>query len=87
MGGVLRGQAKPVEAIEHYRRAIELNPRLPRAHLNLGITLEMTGDLDGAERHYREAMRLQPEGEMADEIRRRLALLRRGRPSGAPPQP
>ena len=36
-------------------------PDFPDTHLNLGITLELKGDLDGAIAEYRQALRLKPD--------------------------
>lgn len=43
------------EAVEKYRAAIELNPRHPSAHLNLGMTLSQLGRLSEAEEAFEEA--------------------------------
>lgn len=49
------------EAREAYRRALELVPDHPDAHLNLGRLFHEAGDLAGAERHYREAAAQRPD--------------------------
>ena len=51
----------PGEALEAYRRALELDPRLAEAHVNLGRQLHLTGERGRAEPHYREAVRLSPD--------------------------
>ena len=43
-----------------YRRALEKTPDYAEAALNLGVSLQETGDLDGAMRAYAEAYRLRP---------------------------
>jgi predicted O-linked N-acetylglucosamine transferase (SPINDLY family) len=48
------------QAIDHVRRAIELQRDLPEAHNNLGVSLEKLGRLDEAVAAYREAIRLRP---------------------------
>lgn len=44
-----------------FLEAIAKTPDDPRAHLDLGIVLEMEDDLEGAERAYRESLRLSPD--------------------------
>ena len=51
----------PVEAREAYERALELDPGVVDAHVNLGRQLHMAGELGRAEPHYREAARLDPD--------------------------
>lgn len=46
------------EAMFRFRRAVEIDPNNATAHNNLAVSLEATGDLDGAAREYREALRL-----------------------------
>lgn len=49
------------EACEAYRRAIELDPFMADAHVNLGRQLHIIGERGRAEPHYREAVRLDPD--------------------------
>jgi protein O-GlcNAc transferase len=44
------------EAIEHYRRAVALNPTHAEAHCALGVVLEDRGQLPEALAHYRLAV-------------------------------
>src|SRR5262249_55168218 len=55
---VLAGQ--PDNAISHFKRAIELLPRLAHAHYGLGLALEAKMDAAGAEAAYKEALKLDP---------------------------
>jgi tetratricopeptide (TPR) repeat protein len=48
------------EAITHYRKAIELNPKHALAHNNLGNALDARGQVDEAITHYRKAIELDP---------------------------
>jgi len=48
------------EAIAPFRRAVELDPRKPGYHYNLGAALQFVGDFAGAEQAYRAALRLDP---------------------------
>jgi tetratricopeptide (TPR) repeat protein len=51
----------PEEAMAAYRRALELDPRLADAHLNLGRLLHERGEAAAAEDHYRQALAARPE--------------------------
>lgn len=51
----------PEQALAAYRRALQLDPRLPDAHLNLGRLLHERGDMATAESHYRLALDVLPE--------------------------
>jgi tetratricopeptide (TPR) repeat protein len=46
----------PDEAVDAYRRALQLDPAHADAHLNLGRLLHEQADLQAAERHYRAAL-------------------------------
>lgn len=46
----------PDEAVDAYRRALQLEPAHADAHLNLGRLLHEQADLEAAERHYRAAL-------------------------------
>ena len=50
----------PQQAVVELREAIRLDPRLPGAHNNLGIALQVLGELRAAEAEYRAAIRLDP---------------------------
>lgn len=50
----------PAQAREAYERALELDPDLAEAHVNLGRLLHLAGERGRAEPHYREAVRLDP---------------------------
>jgi tetratricopeptide (TPR) repeat protein len=52
----------PEESAAAYRRALELDPEHPDAHLNLGRLLHEEGRLAEAEAHYRAAAAADPEG-------------------------
>lgn len=50
----------PVEAASAYRRALDLDPALAEAHVNLGRLLHEDGALQEAEDHYRAALQVDP---------------------------
>jgi tetratricopeptide (TPR) repeat protein len=51
----------PEEAMAAYRRALEIEPGLADAHVNLGRLLHERGETAGAERHYRMALAARPD--------------------------
>jgi tetratricopeptide (TPR) repeat protein len=52
---------EPDEARDAYRRSLELNPRHPDAHLNLGRLLHEAEEVRAAEAHYRLALLSRPQ--------------------------
>ncbi|MGH9203720.1 MAG: tetratricopeptide repeat protein, partial [Vicinamibacterales bacterium] len=68
------------EAMEHYRRASELDPGNPDAHHHMATALRSLGRLLEATAHYRQVLRLDPDREhvkkeLAD-VERQLDLRR-----------
>jgi tetratricopeptide (TPR) repeat protein len=61
LGVALTDEARPLEAIAEYERAIALRPDYGGAHDNLGSTLAMLGRFDEALEHNREAVELMPD--------------------------
>src|SRR5262245_9375141 len=59
-GSALQKEGKLDEAIEHYRTAIQLNPKYAEAHLNLGSALTSQAKFDTAVPHMETALRLEP---------------------------
>jgi len=55
----------PLEARAAYHHALDLNPALVTARINLGRLLHAEGKLSGAESHYREALRHEPTNALA----------------------
>jgi Flp pilus assembly protein TadD len=67
----LNRQEKTKEAIEAWKQAISIDPKLPGPHFNLGLTLVRTGDYASAIAPLRQALRLEPNNDAA---RRALAI-------------
>lgn len=70
------------EAVDAFRRAVQLKPDYARAHNNLGNVLTELGQLEDAERHCREAIRIQPNYAIAQNNLGNV-LLRQERPGEA----
>jgi tetratricopeptide (TPR) repeat protein len=62
------------EALTSFRKVIELDPKSPGAHLNLGIALADQFDLNGALAEFSEAVRLDPENAVAHYNKGRVLL-------------
>jgi len=60
LGAELLGTGKVEEAIDHFRRSIELNPNGVVAHNDYGAALRQCGRLDEAEVEARKALELGP---------------------------
>ena len=54
-------EESPEEARDAYERALDLDPELADAHVNLGRHLHLAGERGRAEPHYRDAVRLDPD--------------------------
>ncbi|MBX3245948.1 MAG: tetratricopeptide repeat protein [Myxococcales bacterium] len=62
---VARGEAAlasgdPRAAFQLFEQAIQESPRDPRAHLNVGLVLELGNEYEAAERAYRAALEIDP---------------------------
>jgi tetratricopeptide (TPR) repeat protein len=56
---------QPQEAVDAYRRVLDLDPGLAAAHLNLGRLLHEGGDPAGAEKNYRQALAIRSDDALA----------------------
>lgn len=59
-GDKLRDRADPLAGASVYRKALEIEPRNPRLHLNLGLALAESGRLAEATVAYRASLDLDP---------------------------
>lgn len=64
------------DSVNQLRRAAKENPDSALAWTNLGVTLEVVGDIKGANEAYTEAIRLQPDSSEARTRRARLDTLK-----------
>ena len=61
LGNVYARQGDHDRAVNHYRRALAINPHHTETHFNLAKALAAGGDLHSAAQHYRQALRLRPD--------------------------
>ena len=61
LGRAFAADGRIDEAIEHYTRALELEPGFADAHNNLGVLLARSGRLSEAATRFEEALRLRPD--------------------------
>lgn len=63
------------QALGELERAVELAPDLPQTNYNLGLIQEQLGETEGARAHFMTALKLDPEGPLAKDLRKHLAAL------------
>jgi tetratricopeptide (TPR) repeat protein len=68
---------RPKEAVQAYRKAIEIDPSYAQAHRELGTALMASQDFAGALKHFQEYLTLNPKAPDAREIQERIALLKK----------
>jgi len=68
---------RPKEAVQAYRKAIEIDPTYAQAHRELGTALMGSQDFAGALKHFQEYLTLNPKAPDAREIQDRIALLKK----------
>jgi tetratricopeptide (TPR) repeat protein len=59
-------------AIEHFQKALDINPAYADAHLNMSIALGMESRIDEALAHCRTALAIRPGWAAAEQLLRRL---------------
>ncbi len=60
LGFVLERQGLPFEAVDMYRKSLELDPESSAAHYNLASSLARSGDFVEAEPHFRAVLEKKP---------------------------
>ena len=60
MGVIFKDQGKLEEAIEAYKKAIDLNSNSPELYSNMGVALQDLGKLEEAIEAYKKAIDLNP---------------------------
>ncbi|RME82705.1 MAG: tetratricopeptide repeat protein [Caldilineae bacterium] len=64
--GIALAQKGEIDAaVEHYRRALSLDPEYAAAYRVLGVALSVQGDLEGAREAYQQALALHPDDAQA----------------------
>ncbi|MGH9837863.1 MAG: tetratricopeptide repeat protein [Blastocatellia bacterium] len=58
---LLESAGKIAESIEEHQRALEINPQLVQAHINLISLYGRAGQIEKAEKHYRAAVGINPD--------------------------
>ena len=61
LGLALQLEGSVDEAIDHYHKALELDPNYAKAHNNLGNALVLQGNINQAISHYRLALEMEPD--------------------------
>jgi tetratricopeptide (TPR) repeat protein len=56
-------QGKLEEAIQNYKKAIEINPKYDRAYYNLALALYQQGKLEEAIQNYKKAIEINPKND------------------------
>ena len=55
----------PNEAIQYYKKALEIDPRYVEALDNIAVCYRKIGDYSNAEEYYKKSIEIYPKGEMA----------------------
>jgi tetratricopeptide (TPR) repeat protein len=64
------------KALEHFRAALAMDRDNAQAHLNVGISLKLKGDLGGARLSLERVLEMDPNGPVAAEAERVLAQMK-----------
>jgi tetratricopeptide (TPR) repeat protein len=65
-----------MEAVEQYKKALEIDPSYADAHYNLALLYQSASEPLSALRHWRIYLRLEPAGYWAGVARREMSRLR-----------
>lgn len=72
MGVCCALQDKFEEAIEFFKKAVEIFPYFTEAHFNMAMAYTKLGEIDGMVRGFREVIRIGGDKELVSEARKRL---------------
>lgn len=72
LANLLDEEGRLQEALEHYRQAVQADPEFADAYFNLALTLEKFGDAAGARECWQRYVDLEPAGELAALLKKRL---------------
>jgi tetratricopeptide (TPR) repeat protein len=61
LAAALRDQGRVDEAIDHFQKAVQINPADAEAHYNLGTMLHQKGDIDQVIAQFEQALQLNPD--------------------------
>ena len=75
-------KADAAKAKQMMADAIRADPNCDRAHYQLGVIARVEGDMDRAERHFREAIRANPKHLEANQELRLIDMRKRNNPGG-----
>ena len=56
------------DAIELYNRALKIDNKIENIHYNIGLTYQSYGDFTGAEKHFKEMLKINPTATIADRL-------------------
>ncbi|GFY54200.1 protein O-mannosyl-transferase TMTC1 [Trichonephila inaurata madagascariensis] len=73
-GDILKDLKQYDDASQSYRLAIQLDPKLSHAHVNLAVINHLQGECHQALRHYHDAYILDPENQLLHENMRKLKM-------------
>jgi Tfp pilus assembly protein PilF len=72
LGTMYQGIGENVRAKEELERVVDARPKEPQAHFALAVLMRDGGDRASADKHFREYLRLAPQGAHAAEARASL---------------
>jgi len=84
LASVLEDQGHLAEAMALYRQALKGEPNFSEACFNLARVLERLGDLEGAREYWSRYLELDPCGDWAEYVRRRMIKRKKDPPPEAP---
>ena len=84
LANVLEDQGHLPEAVSLYRQVLKGEPHFSEACFNLARVLERLGDLTGARKYWCRYLELEPCGDWAEYVRKRLTARQEGHPPEAP---